>query len=538
MTTWPWAPPGATGATGGDAFGGGVYVAAGTANLAYADFDFNFATGGVGGVGAHVNEFRGSGADGGNGGNGMGGGLYVAAGTANLTYSVVLDNSAQGGNGGNAGSNSGGEADGGNAGSGMGAGVNAASGVVALADDTFYGDTAQGGNGGDGGDGSYTIGVSYGNGGNGGSAMGGGLYVSGGAVTLTNDTLNGSNASTSGGSGGNPFGFLGDPGGIGSDMGGGMDISSGSVTMNNTLIAGNTAGSDYDVSGNLETSSANDLIDDGTGSNLANGVNGDQVGSIDYPINPLLGPWQNNGGSTETMALLPGSPAIDAGSTALAVDPTTGQPLAYDQRGPGFARIENGTVDIGSFEVQQPISTTTAVTTSAIPAVYGDSVIFTATVTGTSTPTGSVNFVIDSGTAVAATAGSTTGTTAIWTYATSTLTAGAHTVQAFYVATGSFANSNCTLSGGQTVNAAALTITANNVPGKTYGATLTPAGTEFSSMGLVNGDTISSVSLESAATRRRRRWDTPVPITRSRPAQRCSARDRRATTTSLTTSAP
>ncbi len=49
-----------------------------------------------------------------------------------------------------------------------------------------------------------------------------------------------------------------------------------------------------------------------------------------------------------------------------------------------------------------------------------------------------------------------------------------------------------------TVTAAALTITANNVPGKTYGTALTPAGTEFSSIGLVNGDTISSVGLESA----------------------------------------
>jgi hypothetical protein len=61
-------------------------------------------------------------------------------------------------------------------------------------------------------------------------------------------------------------------------------------------------------------------------------------------VNPLLGPLQNNGGPTQTMALLPGSPAINAG------DPTDAP--AYDQRGPGFPRLVNGHIDIGAFEVQ------------------------------------------------------------------------------------------------------------------------------------------------------------------------------------------
>ena len=51
------------------------------------------------------------------------------------------------------------------------------------------------------------------------------------------------------------------------------------------------------------------------------------------------------------MALLPGSPAIDAGSNALAVD-ANGNPLTTDQRGAGFPRVVNGTVDIGAFESQ------------------------------------------------------------------------------------------------------------------------------------------------------------------------------------------
>jgi hypothetical protein len=55
---------------------------------------------------------------------------------------------------------------------------------------------------------------------------------------------------------------------------------------------------------------------------------------------PKLGPLADNGGPTPTMALLLGSPAIDAGNTALA--PTT------DQR--GFPRPAGAAADIGAFE--------------------------------------------------------------------------------------------------------------------------------------------------------------------------------------------
>jgi hypothetical protein len=48
-----------------------------------------------------------------------------------------------------------------------------------------------------------------------------------------------------------------------------------------------------------------------------------------------------------------------------------------------------------------------------------------------------------------------------------------------------------------TVNPATLTITANNIA-KTYGTIYSFAGTEFTGAGLVNGDTISSVTLTSA----------------------------------------
>ena len=58
---------------------------------------------------------------------------------------------------------------------------------------------------------------------------------------------------------------------------------------------------------------------------------------------------QNNGGSTLTIALLPDSPAINAGANPLG--------LSFDQRGAGFSRIVGGQADIGAFEVQseQPV---------------------------------------------------------------------------------------------------------------------------------------------------------------------------------------
>jgi hypothetical protein len=72
---------------------------------------------------------------------------------------------------------------------------------------------------------------------------------------------------------------------------------------------------------------------------------------------PLLGPLASNGGPTQTHRLLLSSPAIDAGSNALAVDQSS-NPLTTDQRDAGFARIINGTVDIGAVEVSYVISAT------------------------------------------------------------------------------------------------------------------------------------------------------------------------------------
>ena len=80
--------------------------------------------------------------------------------------------------------------------------------------------------------------------------------------------------------------------------------------------------------------------------------------------------------------------------------------------------------------------------------------------------------------------------------------------------------SNYTISyvnGSLTVETAELTITAESTS-KTYGQTVTLGGFDFRESGLVNGDTITGVTLTSAGAAARRRW--PARRTRSRPAER------------------
>jgi hypothetical protein len=121
------------------------------------------------------------------------------------------------------------------------------------------------------------------------------------------------------------------------DIGGGiLSDSAGAVTVRDSIIAQNQAPNGPDVSGAV-TSLGNNLVGDGTASSGFTGP-ADQVGTSTKPMNPMLGPLQNNGGPTATMALLAGSPAIAAGDSTNA--PTT------DQR--GLPRQTNPAYDIGS----------------------------------------------------------------------------------------------------------------------------------------------------------------------------------------------
>jgi hypothetical protein len=87
------------------------------------------------------------------------------------------------------------------------------------------------------------------------------------------------------------------------------------------------------------------------------------VGTAANPIDPLLGPLQDNGGPTPTMALLAGSPALNAGDPA--------QRGVADQR----SVVRSGGVNIGAYQ-----ASATAFVLSA-PNIVTSGVRFDVTVT-------------------------------------------------------------------------------------------------------------------------------------------------------------
>ncbi len=151
---------------------------------------------------------------------------------------------------------------------------------------------------------------------------GGGIY-SGCALRLSNSTLTDNFA----------IGFL-------AGRGGGLLIA-GQTELNSSLIANNASTGphpDLDARnfiGPAALTGRNNLI-----ANPAISVPRDTIIGVD----PLVGPLAANGGPVPTVALLAGSPAIDAGNNRDNLD--------FDARGPGFARVAGTRADIGAYEVQ------------------------------------------------------------------------------------------------------------------------------------------------------------------------------------------
>jgi hypothetical protein len=132
-------------------------------------------------------------------------------------------------------------------------------------------------------------------------------------------------------------------------VGGGLaNYPAGSVRIYNTIVAANNDVTHSPVSTDLY-GAVNSL-----GHNLiGNGEGGSGYAATDMVgRDPKLGPLQDNGGPTKTMALLPGSPAIGAGALT---------DSEWDQRGPGYPRSVNGATDIGAYEVQDSPNTARAV---------------------------------------------------------------------------------------------------------------------------------------------------------------------------------
>ena len=289
--------------------------------------------------------------------------------------------------------------------------------------------------------------------------FGGGIFNSNGTLTVNNCTISGNGAGLSGGGIDNSASdgaasliitnsTISDNSATANDGGGilsgaaGTTLSVASLTVSNSTLSGNSAtgnggaiantadappnnaqasitnstisdnsatangGGIYNAVGefqigdtilNAGSSGVNIFINSGRGTSLGYNLSSDDGGGVltgtgdQINTNPMLGPLQDNGGPTFTHALLPGSPAIDAG------DPAFAPPPNFDQRGPGFDRVVNGRIDIGSFEVQvsgtptpSPTPTATAsptVTVSATPTpTASPSATVTPTATSTSTP--------------------------------------------------------------------------------------------------------------------------------------------------------
>jgi CSLREA domain-containing protein len=199
---------------------------------------------------------------------------------------------------------------------------------------------------------------------------GGGIFNQNGTATLTNCTLSGN--SGTGGGGITNFATssvttmlmtnctIADNTATVSGLGGGIRLrqgGTGSVTLQfrNSLFANNsdTNVAVFGAPATL-TSLGNNLSSDGTGNLTAAG---------DLPnTNPLLGQLLNNGGPTQTHALLPGSPALNAGNNCVLTNSCPSNNLGFnlttDQRGTGFNRKVGSQVDIGAFEANYLLEAT------------------------------------------------------------------------------------------------------------------------------------------------------------------------------------
>jgi hypothetical protein len=265
-----------------------------------------------------------------------------------------------------------------------------------------------------------------------GAGGGAGIVNYSGTVIISNSTVSGNNAATGSGPGGAIFNYAAGSLNLtnvtiysnAATTGGGIYNYSSTLLLKNTIVAGNAAtssGGQADLDGNAaDPTSAYNLIGVAGTSGLTNGSNGNIVGVGASSLG--LAALANHGGATPTIALLPGSPALGAGSAALVVGTT-------DQR--GLSRFLNGTVDIGAFESQGfnfspaggsnqaawvntgfPVGLTVSVTANnAAEPVNGGRVTFAAPAAGASAVLSTTSAVISGGVAtVSASANGTPGT--------------------------------------------------------------------------------------------------------------------------------
>ncbi|MFL6519999.1 MAG: choice-of-anchor Q domain-containing protein [Chthoniobacterales bacterium] len=317
----------------GDANGGGIYNESGTVNMIDSTLEANAADVPNGGA--------------------NGGGIFNASGTLNISNCLFSQNDAGPISGQIFGVNA------------SGGGICSVNGTLNLTNSTLNSNSC------------FALGSH--------SARGGGVFITGGTANITNSTITD-----------NTCGVLAPA----MMFGGGIFNAAGVVKVKSTIVALNrlfdantgNPGPNPDVSGTFSSLGFN-LIgkrDGGTGFTQAS----DQTGTEASPLDPKLDTsLRNSGGLTLTRAPLPGSPAIDKGSSQCLTCGLTGV-LATDQRDTGFARTfddpavlnapgGDGT-DIGAFEAQSSLVTRLANVATRLPIQTGDNVLFAGfIVTGT-----------------------------------------------------------------------------------------------------------------------------------------------------------
>ena len=227
-----------------------------------------------------------------------GGGIYTRNGMLNITDSTVSGNQSA------------------NAGGGISSNTDLAGQITTITSSTISGNVSTGG-------------------------LGGGLFNTDGLTVIQSSTITDNAA--------------------GANRGSGVASRGNNATrteVSGSIIAGNThddvAVTNF-TTNNSFVSGGYNLI--GSGGGTLNGIaNFNAIGDQTNVTDPLLGPLTDNGGPTQTHALLVGSPAIDAGDPS-SVAGQNGVPV-FDQRGSGFARVVSGTIDIGAFEFPDTVAPT------------------------------------------------------------------------------------------------------------------------------------------------------------------------------------
>ena len=201
---------------------------------------------------------------------------------------------------------------------------------------------------------------------------GGGFFVYAGTVALTNCTIS-SNSSDTGAGIENSLGNIAldsctvTMNAADHQWRGLFNRGGGTITLRNCIVADNLTRSsptNSDLAGAFISGSYN-LIGFGEGSTgFTNGANHDQVGTSTTPIDPKLGPLQDNGGPTFTHALRFDSPAIDAGHSGGLTTDQRGLPRPIDDPDTANASGGDGS-DIGAYEADPNLRITAIVQVGA-----------------------------------------------------------------------------------------------------------------------------------------------------------------------------